>query len=667
MRNFWHIQLHPNNQAEFPREKVRKILEETHYIGMGEWEDGWVYIDQFKNVLKTGDIVLVRSKGPLALVEVIGEPEKTLNPNVDFDWFENRRLIKVLQFFDNHIQEQIGKKVDGTFNPVTFASANSSEFIKKWYSLYSKTHMLDQTISLLKYKKQIILQGPPGTGKTRLAKEIAKELTVSVDKGSPLHKINEFFKNFNPEDPKVKATREEFESKLKAFYEKFPKEELHKMSLEDYCIGTGANDSFCWWIERGLQRLGYYFPGSSRSYLIYYSKTYDQYSTHFKHSPYLSEAKNIEEAMSRLAEMIAHLVAKGDTSKVDLNLGTSFIIKILNSYYPEKYFPINGKVALNNLCKLLKIDRKGLSALQMNLKVQEFFDQKKKEHNVDIKNYDFMLWLFDEFDLKGEIDFQENNIITKGETKLIQFHPAYTYEDFVRGIVVETNDDNKPEYRVVNKVLGDFAEKALKNHSANFVLIIDEINRANLPSVLGELIYALEYRFDKEDVEGTTVESMYSLKSTELEEEFEDKKLVLPKNLFIIGTMNTADRSVGHIDYAIRRRFAFVDVLPRLEPVHDHAKVNFELVSSLFVKNPKEALTANSTPERSECLSPDFRPEDVWIGHSYFLTDKTGEEAKQEISIKMKYEVVPLLKEYLKDGILIDEAKVKEVIQSISH
>src|SRR5690606_14650101 len=83
----------------------------------------------------------------------------------------------------------------------------------------------------------------------------------------------------------------------------------------------------------------------------------------------------------------------------------------------------------------------------------------------------------------------------------------------------------------------------------NYVLIIDEINRANLSSVLGELIYALEYR-------GEEVQSMYAVDGS--------NKLILPPNLYIIGTMNTADRSVGHIDYAIKRRFAFVDVLPQI-------------------------------------------------------------------------------------------------------
>ena len=83
-----------------------------------------------------------------------------------------------------------------------------------------------------------------------------------------------------------------------------------------------------------------------------------------------------------------------------------------------------------------------------------------------------------------------------------------------------------------------------------YVLIIDEINRANLPAVLGELIYALEYRGEK-------VESMY-------ETEEDGNVLIIPPNLYIIGTMNTSDRSVGHIDYAIRRRFAFIELLPKV-------------------------------------------------------------------------------------------------------
>ncbi len=230
---------------------------------------------------------------------------------------------------------------------------------------------------------------------------------------------------------------------------------------------------------------------------------------------------------------------------------------------------------------------------------------------------------------------------------------------------VETKDGH-PEYKVVNKVMADFSQKALDNPSANYVLIIDEINRANLPSVMGELIYALEYRYDEDNQDQTTVESMYSLKSDE-EDVVGDRQLSLPSNLFIIGTMNTADRSVGHIDYAIRRRFAFVEVLPSIEPVKNNlAKEYFEKVSKLFVSNYEEAISSHEIPRNSSCLASDFKPEEVWIGHSYFITDKEGAAGDIEIKTKMKYEVLPLIKEYVKDGILYsDQGNSDDPVQKV--
>src|SRR5690606_33267746 len=148
-------------------------------------------------------------------------------------------------------------------------------------------------------------------------------------------------------------------------------------------------------------------------------------------------------------------------------------------------------------------------------------------------------------------------------------------------------------------VIGVWAGEVPPSASVETVLIIDEINRANLPSVMGELIYALEYRYDEDNQDQTTVESMYSLKSDE-EDVVGNRQLSLPSNLFIIGTMNTADRSVGHIDYAIRRRFAFVEVLPSIEPVKNNlAKEYFEKVSKLFVSNYEEAISSHEIPRNS--------------------------------------------------------------------
>ena len=170
-----------------------------------------------------------------------------------------------------------------------------------------------------------------------------------------------------------------------------------------------------------------------------------------------------------------------------------------------------------------------------------------------------------------------------------------------------------------------------------YVLIIDEINRANLPAVLGELIYALEYRGEK-------VESMYPID--------DDSTLIIPPNLYIIGTMNTSDRSVGHIDYAIRRRFAFIDVLPKVLAGDNFELELFKQVSALFIQNFDEYVQDNTVELKlSEHLSEEFRPEDVWLGHSYFI------KGEGNFSLRKKYEIVPILKEYVKDGILKQSAE----------
>ncbi|MFK8283848.1 McrB family protein [Capnocytophaga canis] len=191
-------------------------------------------------------------------------------------------------------------------------------------------------------------------------------------------------------------------------------------------------------------------------------------------------------------------------------------------------------------------------------------------------------------------------------------------------------------------------EEKPENDLKNFVLIIDEINRANLSSVLGELIYALEYR-------GEAVDSMYAIDGSN--ENNRSNKITLPSNLYIIGTMNTADRSVGHIDYAIRRRFAFVDMFPKdlSQELGGHfAKDKFIAVSELFIKDfdlnkdySKEQIV------KSEHLSSEFDAKDVWLGHSYFITKDI------DIQTRLDYEIKPILREYVKDGVLKEETLEK--------
>lgn len=251
---------------------------------------------------------------------------------------------------------------------------------------------------------------------------------------------------------------------------------------------------------------------------------------------------------------------------------------------------------------------------------------------------------------------QNKRLRDSGRFEFIQFHPSYSYEDFIQGISAEIDEDNQQvQYRVENRVLMTFAKKALDAYEAKkndssvepYVLVIDEINRADLMTVLGELIYALEYR-------GNAVKTLYG-------RDEENNQLILPPNLYIIGTMNTADRSTGSLDYAIRRRFSFYPILPKASEnlsknQYFHAEA-FEAVSRLFIEN-FESYSQNPTISltRSIYLSEEFNPEDVWIGQSYFITEN-GEDKNRHLSYKIKYAVIPLILEYIKDGILYENAR----------
>ena len=246
----------------------------------------------------------------------------------------------------------------------------------------------------------------------------------------------------------------------------------------------------------------------------------------------------------------------------------------------------------------------------------------------------------------GEVDdvleaqrmpFKENQ---NGAWDIVQFHPSYNYDDFVRGIRIRTNKQKETEYTVENGPLLRMAEQAgvkeKDKDEKKFILIIDEINRANVAAVLGEMIYALEYR-------GRPVVLQYGDGSATAR---------LPKNLYIIGTMNTADRSIGHIDYAVRRRFAFVPLHPDrsvVEAFHQDAEVRtlalgkFDAVAELF--------KIDEGTRGQTFLSGDYRAEDVQPGHSYFLV-----EDKDDLNRRMKYQVGPLLREYVADGVLKTEA-----------
>jgi 5-methylcytosine-specific restriction protein B len=204
----------------------------------------------------------------------------------------------------------------------------------------------------------------------------------------------------------------------------------------------------------------------------------------------------------------------------------------------------------------------------------------------------------------------------------IQFHPNTTYENFVGGLSPEKQETNLGFSFIPKK--GDLMESvlsALKNPSKKYLLHIDEINRADLSKVLGEAIYLFEPKSEAPRRVKLAYDFGLPIKN----------ELSIPENLHILGTMNTADRSIAIVDVAVRRRFAFVKLWPQMNVVEDYScetmKEAYKRTISIFVEYASDD-AFNLVP-----------------GHSYFL-----EKDESIVSRSLKVDLVPLLEEYLAQG-----------------
>lgn len=202
--------------------------------------------------------------------------------------------------------------------------------------------------------------------------------------------------------------------------------------------------------------------------------------------------------------------------------------------------------------------------------------------------------------------------------EIIQFHPSYSYEDFIEGIKPRLSDEGEATGFVKQPgIFKNLVDKCIKNPDNKFVLIIDEINRGNISKIFGELIYLLEYRKDK-------IHLTYSPK-----EEF-----YIPENLYIIGTMNSADRSIAFVDYALRRRFYFVDFYP-----------DEQVIKKWFVKNgirePHQGIVLGLMRDINSEISNKLGKE-YQVGYSYFMKDLDNEKVRRIID----YAIIPLIEQY---------------------
>lgn len=206
----------------------------------------------------------------------------------------------------------------------------------------------------------------------------------------------------------------------------------------------------------------------------------------------------------------------------------------------------------------------------------------------------------------------------EANVKIVQFHPAYSYEDFFEGYRPSTQSNGQVGFTLRPGPLRLLVDRATDNPDAVYVLIVDEINRGNLAKIFGELYFLLEYR-------NKTIDLLYSSDDTE--------PFMLPKNIIILGTMNTADRSIALVDAAMRRRFAFLPLHPSEEPTNG-------ILRSWLTSENHPTEVADLLDE----LNARIDDEDFKIGPSYFMRPAVFEA--EGLDRVWRTTILPLLEEH---------------------
>ncbi len=677
--NYWHIQLHPDERLDV--DTLKSILTIKQVIGMGEsWNDktGKPVSDPkfFKDDMKIGDVVMVRDGStPVALVKVTGNAYIEPNTDDEFDWFRLRRQIEILGFYEEDEKRLLSQTLKGYDKshiqaPGTLTYCNgknaTNDFIVEWYKLSN-------------YKR------------------LMENIKLSSERQTQIKELWDKFKSETKEEDK-NFNNQEIDSLIAQWKQYKDKIVNDTLTLDDYTNTLGSSTAtmpggyLCNFLERTTRIvLGSSKPGTAFNFEV---KLNDDNSTYYIKSTNKSNATRQEAETyfnDNIKGLLKNIVLKTDPlEKIRLVENANYSAKqvlmklavldnlsdflyIYSSYWLEELYnefidsDTEGIFTKNyQICavakKLLDVNEQDKNELVLLSRFLWRFVNSKAI--ADTNNPNVILYgapgTGKTFSAKNTLDF-----VCQGDSsryEILQFHPSFTYEDFIEGIKPKgVSKDGNIRFELVNGVFKNFCIKAKEQPTKDFYFVVDEINRANLSTVFGETLSLLEkeYRHNTENnknlirtqystlIEDLIKENKEKFKHLAYEIDNNEVKFGVPKNVFFIGMMNDVDKSIDAFDLALRRRFKWIRKDCDYEVIEEETRFKGKEEFNNINQYIKACEKLNNYISNDLGLGKSYE-----FGHSFFM--KISDIAKRKEITPNNVEVLfnlflrPTLKEYLR-------------------
>lgn len=694
--SYWHIQLHPDDRLDI--DTIKSIISTKKVIGLGDsWTDkkgnevkdpNW-----FRDDMRIGDIVMVRDTiTPVALVKVISDSYIENNIDEDFDWFSLRRNVEVLGFYeeaDKRILSRLLKKYDKNYiqapGTLTYCNGNNAtnEFIIEWHKAINYRRLMEN----IKLSPERIIQ-------IQLLWNKFRSSTKKEDNANRLSEIENIITQWN--NYKEKITKDTF-------------------GLDDYTNTLGSATAtmpggyLCNFLERTTRNvLGSSKPGTAFNFEI--KQNSDNATYHISKQNKSNATKQEAETYfnDEILGLFKSIVSKTDPiEKISVIQDSNYsakqiLMKLAVLDNLSDFLHIYSEQVINNLYEeFIDGDETGVFSRNHQLcivaKKLLNINENDKVELIQLSNF---LWKYSKAQTiadknnpnvimygppgTGKTYSVVNNLdfVCQGDSsrfELLQFHPSFTYEDFIEGIKPKgVSKDGNIRFELVNGVFKNFCIKAKNNPDKFYYFVVDEINRANLSTVFGETLSLMEYDYRHDGKSSRNlIRTQYSTLIEELIKEDEEYqklayfidggivKFGVPQNVFFIGMMNDVDKSIDAFDLALRRRFKWIRKDCDYEVIEEETRY----------KNKEEFSNISSYIKACEKLN-NFISNDLGLGksyefgHSYFMKMRNIAKRK-DISPNDMEELFnlylrPTLKEYLR-AIYIESELDDKLNGALSH